>query len=187
MLYPPLNRQYRVIEDFADQVMSACERGERAHADHHARGPLHRGRRPGAVRRRRSCSCSTASRNRGTRGASRCRRSAAAGIVPLAPDQRGYSAGVRPDPAAGLAAYAVDRLVADVLDLATAEGHGAKPFHLVGHDWPGHVAWATAHRHPERVASLTILSRSAPGGLPPRLSGKRGQSAASLAPPQDLP
>jgi len=89
----------------------------------------------------------------------------AAGYRAVAPDQRGYSPGVRPDPAAGLSAYSVDRLVADVLDLAAAEGHGAKPFHLVGHDWGGHVSWATAHRHPERVASLTILSRPHPAAF----------------------
>ena len=89
----------------------------------------------------------------------------AAGYRAVAPDQRGYSPGVRPDPAAGLSAYSVDRLVADVLDLAAAEGHGAKPFHLVGHDWGGHVSWALAHRHPERVASLTILSRPHPAAF----------------------
>jgi pimeloyl-ACP methyl ester carboxylesterase len=88
-----------------------------------------------------------------------------AGYRAIAPDQRGYSAGVRPDPAADLAADAVDRLVADVLDIAAAEGHGAKPFHLVGHDWGGHVAWATAYRHPERLASLTILSRPHPAAF----------------------
>ncbi len=90
---------------------------------------------------------------------------AAAGYRAVAPDQRGYSPGVRPDPAAGLAAYGVDRLIADVLDLAAAEGHGAKPFHLVGHDWGGHVSWTVAHRHPERVASLTILSRPHPAAF----------------------
>ena len=90
---------------------------------------------------------------------------AAARYRVVAPDQRGYSPGVRPDPAAGLAAYSVDRLIADVLDLAAAEGHGAKPFHLVGHDWGGHVSWAVAHRHPERVASLTILSRPHPAAF----------------------
>jgi pimeloyl-ACP methyl ester carboxylesterase len=89
----------------------------------------------------------------------------AAGYRALAPDQRGYSPGVRPDPAAGLDAYSVDRLVADVLDLAAAEGHAAKRFHLVGHDWGGHVSWATAHRHPERIASLTILSRPHPAAF----------------------
>jgi len=90
---------------------------------------------------------------------------AAAGYRAVAADQRGYSPGVRPDPAVGLAAYSVDRLIADVLDLAAAEGHGAKPFHLVGHDWGGHVSWAVAHRHPERVASLTVLSRPHPAAF----------------------
>jgi len=89
----------------------------------------------------------------------------ASGYRAIAPDQRGYSPGVRPDPAAGLEAYSVDRLVADVLDLAAAEGHGTKAFHLVGHDWGGHVAWATAHRHPHRLASLTVLSRPHPAAF----------------------
>jgi pimeloyl-ACP methyl ester carboxylesterase len=89
----------------------------------------------------------------------------AAGYHAIAPDQRGYSPGVRPDPAADLSAYSVDRLVADVLDLADAVGHGGTPFHLVGHDWGGHVSWATAHRHPERIASLTILSRPHPAAF----------------------
>jgi pimeloyl-ACP methyl ester carboxylesterase len=90
---------------------------------------------------------------------------AAAGYHAVAPDQRGYSAGVRPDPAAGLAAYGIDRLVADVLDLAAANGHAARPFHLVGHDWGGQVAWCVAHRHPERLASLTVLSRPHPAAF----------------------
>ena len=89
----------------------------------------------------------------------------ASGYRTVAPDQRGYSPSVRPDPAAGLEAYSVDRLVADVLELAAAEGHGSKPFHLVGHDWGGHVAWATAHRHPQRVASLAVLSRPHPAAF----------------------
>ncbi|MEX2221630.1 MAG: alpha/beta fold hydrolase [Candidatus Rokuibacteriota bacterium] len=40
----------------------------------------------------------------------------AAGYRAVAPDQRGYSPGVRPDSAKGLAAYGIDRLVQDVLD-----------------------------------------------------------------------
>src|SRR5262249_14051136 len=88
----------------------------------------------------------------------------ASGYRGIAPDQRRYSPGVRPGRAA-LPAYSVDRLVADVLELAAAERHGATPFHLVGHDWGGHVSWATAHRHPERIASLTILSRPHPSAF----------------------
>jgi pimeloyl-ACP methyl ester carboxylesterase len=89
---------------------------------------------------------------------------AAAGYRAVAPDQRGYSAGVRPDPSER-AAYAIDRLVADVLDLAAASGRGARPFHLVGHDWGGQVAWCVAHAHPDRLASLTVLSRPHPAAF----------------------
>jgi pimeloyl-ACP methyl ester carboxylesterase len=89
---------------------------------------------------------------------------AAAGFRAVAPDQRGYSAGLRPDPA-DLAAYAIDCLVADVLALADAvAGPGAR-FHLVGHDWGGAVAWATADRHPDRLHTLTVLSRPHPAAF----------------------
>src|SRR5712692_11642404 len=73
----------------------------------------------------------------------------AAGYRAVAPDQRGYSPGVRPDPA-DLTAYGIDRLVSDVLDLADASGSGTTPFHLVGHDWGGQVAWFVASQHPDR-------------------------------------
>jgi pimeloyl-ACP methyl ester carboxylesterase len=90
----------------------------------------------------------------------------AAGFRAIAPDGRGYSPGVRPDPAARLDEYRIDRLVADVLDIADAVGgHDTTRFHLVGHDWGGQVAWVTAARHPERVASLTILSRPHPAAF----------------------
>jgi pimeloyl-ACP methyl ester carboxylesterase len=47
---------------------------------------------------------------------------AQAGYRVIAPDQRGYSPGVRPPPA-NLDAYRIDRLVADVVDLAAAAGY----------------------------------------------------------------
>lgn len=90
----------------------------------------------------------------------------AAGYRAVAPDGRGYSPGVRPDPASGLEAYGIDRLVADVLDLAAACGSDPSDrFHLVGHDWGGQVAWVVAARHPHRLASLTVLSRPHPGAF----------------------
>lgn len=90
----------------------------------------------------------------------------AAGYRAVAPDQRGYSAGVRPDPAADLSAYGVDRLVADVIDIAAAMGRGAPArFHVVGHDWGGQVAWLVAAQHPDRVASLSVLSRPHPAAF----------------------
>jgi pimeloyl-ACP methyl ester carboxylesterase len=91
---------------------------------------------------------------------------AAAGYRAVAPDGRGYSPGVRPDPAAGLDAYAIDRLAADVLDIADASTSGdTSRFHLVGHDWGGQVAWVVAAAHPDRVASLTVLSRPHPAAF----------------------
>ena len=90
----------------------------------------------------------------------------AAGYHAVAPDQRGYSPGVRPDPAAGLAAYAIERLVVDVLDLVEAASDSTTAsFHLVGHDWGGQVAWIVADRHPERVISLSVLSRPHPAAF----------------------
>lgn len=89
---------------------------------------------------------------------------AAAGYRALAPDQRGYSPGVRPDPRE-LASYGIARLVADVLELADACGPVGAPFHLVGHDWGGQVAWCAAARHPERIRSLAVYSRPHPAAF----------------------
>ena len=38
-------------------------------------------------------------------------------------------------------------------------------FHLVGHDWGGSIAWGIADKYPERLASLTILSRPHPNAF----------------------
>jgi len=86
---------------------------------------------------------------------------AKAGYRAVAPDQRGYSPGARPDPA-NLDNYLFDKLVADAIDIADASGAAGKRFHLVGHDWGGQVSWGVANAHPERLASLTILSRPHP-------------------------
>ncbi|MFF0215949.1 alpha/beta fold hydrolase [Streptomyces vinaceus] len=85
---------------------------------------------------------------------------ARAGYRALAVDQRGYAPGARPD---RVADYTVHRLVGDVLAFAQALGTG--PFHLVGHDWGGLVAWAFATEHPELLASLTVLSTPHPHSL----------------------
>jgi pimeloyl-ACP methyl ester carboxylesterase len=89
---------------------------------------------------------------------------AAAGYRAVAPDQRGYSPGARPDPA-DLSNYAFDRLVADAIEIAAAAGYDGKRLHLVGHDWGGQVSWGVAGKHPERLASLTILSRPHPSSF----------------------
>jgi pimeloyl-ACP methyl ester carboxylesterase len=59
--------------------------------------------------------------------------------------------------------YATDRLVGDVLDLLDVVG--VERVHLVGHDWGGQVAWLTAAHHPDRVETLTVLSRPHPAAF----------------------
>nr|WP_246314575.1 alpha/beta fold hydrolase [Kineococcus aurantiacus] len=90
------------------------------------------------------------------------------GLRVLVPEQRGYGATARP---AHRRDYALGELVGDVLALLDAAG--VRRAHLVGHDWGGVVAWATAARHPDRVASLTALSQAHPaafGAAVPRSS-----------------
>lgn len=85
--------------------------------------------------------------------AAQLRALAAAGFRAVAPDQRGYSPGARPE---GVDAYRIELLVDDVLGMAT--DLGAERFHLVGHDWGAIVAWHLAAAAPERLRSLTIVS-----------------------------
>jgi len=75
-----------------------------------------------------------------------------AGLRTFAPDQRGYSPGARPW---GRFAYRVSEIVADTVALIDEIG---TPVHLAAHDWGAIIGWATAARHPERVASLTAVS-----------------------------
>ena len=99
---------------------------------------------------------------------------AAAGYRAVAPDQRGYSPGARPDPG-DLANYHFDRLVGDALDIAAICADPRRRFHLVGHDWGGQVAWGVAARHPRRLASLTILSRPHPTAFIAALEAPDGE------------
>ena len=84
---------------------------------------------------------------------------AAAGYRAAAPNQRGYAINARPDPG-DHASYHIDLLINDALNLATALGR--KRFHLAGHDWGGSLSWHIADQKPERLASLTMLSRPHP-------------------------
>lgn len=83
-----------------------------------------------------------------------------AGLRTLAPDLRGYSPRARP---AGRASYRMREIADDVAALLDAAG--AARAHVVGHDWGGFAAWATACFHEDRVASLTVLSTPHPGAL----------------------
>jgi pimeloyl-ACP methyl ester carboxylesterase len=78
---------------------------------------------------------------------------AAAGYRVVAPDQRGYSPGARPD---GASAYGMGSLVADAVGILDALG--ADRADVVGHDWGAAVAWQLAGRHQARVRTLTAVS-----------------------------
>ena len=87
-----------------------------------------------------------------------------AGYRAVAPSQRGYSATARPDPR-DASNYHIDRLMDDAMAVVRACGYGEARFHLAGHDWGAIIAWALADRHPDRIASLTILSRPHPNAF----------------------
>src|SRR6266540_2442802 len=85
---------------------------------------------------------------------------AAAGFRVVAPDMRGYNVSSKPD---GVAAYDTGQLTADIR--ALIQERGAQSATLVGHDWGGSVAWATAMNHPEVVDRLAILNAAHPRKL----------------------
>lgn len=96
------------------------------------------------------------------------------GFRAVAPDQRGYSPGVRPE---AVAEYGVESLVRDVLAIADASGWSR--FDLIGHDWGGAVAWATAAEHPDRLRTLTAVSTPHPGALADALRSDEDQQLRS--------
>jgi pimeloyl-ACP methyl ester carboxylesterase len=98
------------------------------------------------------------------------------GYRAVAPSQRGYSPGARPDPH-DFPSYHIDRLMDDAMAIVEASGHGDQRFHLAGHDWGGSIAWALADRHHERIASLTILSRPHPNAFNRALAMADGEQA----------
>ena len=91
-----------------------------------------------------------------------------AGYRVLAPDQRGYSPGARPQ---AVSSYTLDHLGADVLALADAAG--AERFSLLGHDWGAVVSWALAGSRPERVRTLTAVSVPHPSAFARSFAGSQ--------------
>jgi pimeloyl-ACP methyl ester carboxylesterase len=84
----------------------------------------------------------------------------AAGLRTLAPTQRGYAAGARPN---ARSAYRIGAIADDAVALLDAAG--VTKAHVLGHDWGGMAAWALAGLHPDRVASLTVASTPHPAAL----------------------
>jgi pimeloyl-ACP methyl ester carboxylesterase len=99
-----------------------------------------------------------------------------AGYRAVAPSQRGYSPGARPD-TSDTANYHIERLMDDAMAIVAASGYGDRRFHLVGHDWGGSIAWALADRFPDRLASLAVLSRPHPNAFNRALQMPDGDQA----------
>ncbi len=91
----------------------------------------------------------------------------------IAPDQRGYSPGARPD---SVDDYRIELLVGDALGILDALG--IQRAHVVGHDFGATVAWHLAARAPERVARLTIVSVPHPGAIARALATDPSQREA---------
>ena len=89
-----------------------------------------------------------------------------AGFRVVAPDQRGYSPGARPD---AVDAYSGEHLRHDVLGMA--DHLGADRFGVVGHDWGGAVAWQLAGHHPDRIDRLVVLSTPHPAAFAESVRG----------------
>jgi len=77
---------------------------------------------------------------------------AKAGYRVIVPNLRGYAGSDAP---AGVAAYHLDRLAADVVGLADACGVGR--FGLVAHDWGAVIGWRVAALHPDRVGRAVLM------------------------------
>jgi pimeloyl-ACP methyl ester carboxylesterase len=107
---------------------------------------------------------------------------AEAGYRAVAPSQRGYSEGARPE---GVEAYRLSELCEDVLAMGGALGRNR--FHLVGHDWGGTVAWTLAGEHPEAVASLTAVSTPHTAALRQALRGPQQRVRMAYIPILRLP
>jgi pimeloyl-ACP methyl ester carboxylesterase len=71
----------------------------------------------------------------------------------VAPDMRGYNESDKPD---GVAAYALEELVADVEGLIAA--FGERQAVIVGHDWGGAIAWTFAMERPNAVRRLVVMN-----------------------------
>jgi epoxide hydrolase 4 len=96
---------------------------------------------------------------------------AEAGFRAVAPDLRGYGGTERRGP------YHLATLTDDAAGLIVAAGHEQAV--VVGHDWGGAIAWATAHRHPDRVERLVVLNAPHPALMAQDLRASREQRRRS--------
>ena len=95
----------------------------------------------------------------------------------VAPDMRGYNLSAKPD---GVEQYRIPALVEDMRALATELGASTqRKFILVGHDWGGVVAWATAMAHPDLIEKLVIINAPHPAIFQRELRNNPAQQKAS--------
>jgi pimeloyl-ACP methyl ester carboxylesterase len=92
----------------------------------------------------------------------------------VAPDLRGYNESDKP---AGVAAYSITELVADVRGLI--EAFGEREAVIVGHDWGGAVAWTFAMEHPEATRRLVVMNCPHPALFAEHLRSSPRQLARS--------
>lgn len=85
---------------------------------------------------------------------------AAAGFFVVAPDLRGAGESEKPK---GNESYSIAKFVSDNFNIIRSLGKTS--LFLVGHDFGGGVAWATAMFHPELVQKLAILNSVHPVGF----------------------
>jgi pimeloyl-ACP methyl ester carboxylesterase len=83
-----------------------------------------------------------------------------AGFFAVAPDLRGYGKSDKP---AAVAAYSAPRIADDVANVIHA--FDRQRAHVVGHDFGGGVAWATAMFHADVVARMATLNSVHPVGF----------------------
>ena len=79
---------------------------------------------------------------------------AAAGFTACAIDVRGYGGSDKPE---AVAAYAMERIVGDLVGVADALQPDA-PAILVGHDWGAPIVWNSALTRPDRFSAVAGLS-----------------------------
>lgn len=91
-----------------------------------------------------------------------------------APEMRGYG---ETDAPAGVANYAIAKLVGDLAGLIQALGE--KRAIVVGHDWGGAVAWASALMRPELVERLIVMNCPHPALFRRHLTSNLRQLARS--------
>jgi pimeloyl-ACP methyl ester carboxylesterase len=96
------------------------------------------------------------------------------GLRTIVPDQRGYSAGARPE---GTENYQLGHLVSDAIGILDALGVSYTM--VVGHDFGSLVAWHLAAKYPQRVTGLVAISVGHPSAIATALASSDQRDRSS--------